>query len=391
MDRGRGIGVALAGALAGAMLAGTACEGEGSSAPHHLYVSQTATGSVAVIDPASGETVRRIPVGMLPHQLLATPSGTLLVVLTGSQAVAELDPATATVRRTFLTGPVPEARDDGTRIEGHFTQGAFTRTSCADCHGAPGGPLPRYAGERPFALLVSADGRRLLVAHVRSGVLAELDLASGAVLRRIPLAPAGEAREAVALARAGDEVLVALRPTPPSTAPAVIRRLDAASLEPRGDVLVGSDPGALLAADGRALVSNFEADTITPVGPAGAGAPLTVAPGPMGLTPLPGGEVLVMGHYSDAVSRLDPALGTARTAPLQGQGRRYPNPTHAALSPDGRTAYVVSGGTDGHLLDLDPDRLEVRRAFPIDGLSFDVAVVPGPPPRATGTRTQEHR
>jgi hypothetical protein len=53
------------------------------------------------------------------------------------------------------------------------------------------------------------------------------------------------------------------------------------------------------------------------------------------------------------------------------------NPTHAALSGDGRLAWIVSSGTDGHLVALDLAARRVVRDLPIDGLSFDVAVVPG--------------
>ncbi|ACG71331.1 hypothetical protein AnaeK_0088 [Anaeromyxobacter sp. K] len=347
-------------------------------------MSQAASGTVAVVDPERGETVRRIAVGQLPHQLLAV-GDRLLVVLTGSQAVAELDPATARPTRTFLTAPLPAAREDGSPIAGHATAEAAAATSCAACHGVPGGPPPRYVGERPIAML-ALPGGRLLVAHVRSGALTELDLATGAIHRRVALAPAGDAREAVALALLGDEVLVALRPKPPSGEPAVIRRLDADTLAPLGDVAVGPDPVALLALPerGLALVSDFASDTVTPVtagAAAGAGPAFTAAPGPMGLLPLPGGRrVLALDYYSDAISRLDLDTGEVRTERLRSAARPYANPSHAALSPDGRTAWVVSAGTEGHVLAVDVETLAVVGAVPVDGLSFAVAVVPGPAP-----------
>ncbi|MFY3743657.1 YncE family protein [Anaeromyxobacter sp. Red801] len=369
-------------AAAAALALACAPAPEAPGARHHLYVSQAASGSVAVVDPERGESVRRIPVGQLPHQLL--PVGDrLLVVLTGSQAVAELDPAAARVTRTFLTAPLPPARADGTPIAGHATAEAAAATSCAVCHGAPGGPAPRYVGERPIAML-ALPGGRLLVAHVRSGALTELDLASGAIRRRVALEPAGEAREAVALAQLGGEVLVALRPKPPSSAPAVIRRLDAVTLAPLGDVAVGPDPVALLAVPerGLALVSDFASDTVTPVAAgAGAGPAFTAAPGPMGLLPLPGGRrVLALDYYSDSLSRLDLDTGEVRTERLRSAARPYANPSHAALSPDGRVAWVVSSGTEGHVLAVDVETLAVARALPVDGLSFAVAVVPGPAP-----------
>jgi streptogramin lyase len=130
------------------------------------------------------------------------------------------------------------------------------------------------------------------------------------------------------------------------------------------------------------LASNFETDTVTELRE-GEAVRHTVAPGPLGLVDLGDGRsVLVLDYYSNAISRLDLATGAARTAPLADARRGYANPTHGALAPGGRIAWVVSSGTEGHLLAVDPETLAVERAVPIDGLSFDVLAVPGPPPPA---------
>jgi hypothetical protein len=55
------------------------------------------------------------------------------------------------------------------------------------------------------------------------------------------------------------------------------------------------------------------------------------------------------------------------------------NPTQAALSGDQRSAWIVSSGTDGHLLQLDLASRSIVRDVPIDGLSFGVAFVPAAP------------
>jgi DNA-binding beta-propeller fold protein YncE len=101
------------------------------------------------------------------------------------------------------------------------------------------------------------------------------------------------------------------------------------------------------------------------------------APGPLGLTALRAGGVLALDYYSNAVSLLDPAARTSRTVPLARGGVPFVNPTNAALSSDGRSAWIVSSGTDGHLLHLDLASMEIVRDVPIEGLSFGIAVVPG--------------
>jgi streptogramin lyase len=277
-------------------------------------------------------------------------------------------------------------RPNGTLITEHVERGAFSHTTCYDCH-RPGGANPVYAGERPFGLLLSPDGSRLTVSHLHSSDLAVLDLASGQIEQTVHLAPAGAATEAVALAPLDGELWVALRPAQPSTQPGALRRLDAATLAPLGaaDIATGADPAALLALPDRhsVLVSNFESDSITEY--SGTGSPGATAirhgaaPGPLGITQLPSGELLALDYYSNAVSFVDLVAGTSRTIhPARGNAP-YANPTHAAVSSDGRSVWVVSGSTDGHLLQIDLTSnlasSQVLRDIPIDGLSFDIALI----------------
>lgn len=343
-----------------------------------VFVSQAGSSTLAVIDGASGATEGRIEVGMLPHNLVLSPDRrTLYVALVGSQAIAEVDVATARLRRTLLTAPVPDRRPDGSVIAAHLEPAALGATTCYGCH-RPGGAQPKYAGDRPFGLLVSPDGRRLHVSHLRGARLAVLDLEAGRIERTVLLAPAAAATEAVAIDRMGDELWVALRPPQPSMLPGALRRLRADTLEALGDMATGADPGALLALPerGRVLVSNFESNTVTMFDAAGTMARFEAAPGPLGLLALSAGQVLAMNYYSDAVSFLDLDAGTAKTLALERGGVPYANPTNAALSSDRRRAWIVSSGTDGHLLELELATRTIVRDLSIDGLSFGVAVVP---------------
>jgi DNA-binding beta-propeller fold protein YncE len=344
-----------------------------------IFVSQAASGNVAVIDGSSGALEATIEVGMLPHNLVVSPDRrTVYVALVGSQAVAEIDVATASLRRTLLTAPVPSVRADGSVIVEHAEKDAFSHTTCYDCH-RPGGAQPKYAGGRPFGLLLSPDGRHLYVSHSLSSDLAVLDLDVGRIERTVHLAPAGAATEAVALASLGDEIWVALRARQPSSVAGALRRLDAATLEPLGDVPTGADPGFFLAVPERAsvLVTNFESDSVTEHRPGGASIRHVAAPGPLGVTALPSGGALALDYYSNSVSFLELATGTSSTVRLEHDGGAYVNPTQAAISSDGRSAWIVSSGTDGHLVELDLASRKVVRGLPIDGLSFGVALVPG--------------
>jgi hypothetical protein len=95
------------------------------------------------------------------------------------------------------------------------------------------------------------------------------------------------------------------------------------------------------------------------------------------MTLLDATSVLALDYYSNAVSFLDLDGGNADTLPLEHDGLPYANPTNAALASDGQSAWIVSSGTDGHLLQLDLGSRGIARDVSIDGLSFGVAVVPG--------------
>ena len=367
-----------------ALLAGVLAIGEEGCArkadlDYRVFVSEAAAGTVAVFDPAGTRPFARLRVGMLPHAMLLSPDRrSLYVVLVGSQAIAEVDVGTVRLRRTFLTAPVPERRSDGSVIRAHHDLEASRHTSCFDCHfSGPGGAKPPYVGDRPFGIALSRDGTRLLVSHVRSGDVAEIDRRSGVILRSVHMPPAGQAREAAAMALAGPDLYVMLRPTQPSRSPAVVRRLDAETLEVRGDIQVGPDPASVRALNsGRVLVSNFESDTVSEIGPDGLRARYTVAPGPLGAVELDAGRrTLVLDYYANCVSFVDLESGAVRTRKLARDGKSYANPTHGALAPDGRV-WLVTSGSDGHLLSLDAGSGEVLVDVPIAGLSFDVAIAP---------------
>jgi DNA-binding beta-propeller fold protein YncE len=352
-----------------------ACSSPPSARPHYVLVSQAGSSTVAVIDPVQGQTVRRITVGGLPHRMVLSPDRSkVYVVLVGSQAVAEVDVRSLALSRTFLTAPVPERRADGSPIQAHFDQNAFAQTTCFACHN-PGGARPFIVGERPVGIAFSSDASRLFISHIRQGRLSEIDLKNGAVVRSQDLPPTGAASEAADVARVGSKLVVALRPRQPSTEASTVRWLDEQTWQTLAEAPTGADPAFVLPLEEGALVSNFESNTLSLHAPGAAPQGFTVTPGPLGMLRVGEGQVLSLNYYSNAVSLLDLKTGLSEHHRLELAGQTFVNPTHAALSPDGRLAYIVSSGTEGHLLVFDLKSYKVLRAIPIDGLSFDVVVV----------------
>lgn len=292
----------------------------------------------------------------------------------GSQAVAEVDLRTLEVSRTFLTAPVPERRDDGTVIQAHFEEDAFSRTSCFDCHN-PGGAKPFIVGLRPVGMVFSSDFSKLFVSHIRQGRLSEIDLASGKLLRAVNLPPSGSANEAADVARVNSKLIVVMRPRQPSTEAGAVRWLDEQTWQTLAESPTGSDPAFLLSLERGVLVSNFESNTLSLHAPGSTPQSFTVTPGPLGMLTLGNEQILSLNYYSNAVSLLDLLSGRVETYKLELGSQVFVNPTHAALSPDGRLAYIVSSGTEGYLLTFDVQLGRVMQAIPIDGLSFDVAVL----------------
>jgi DNA-binding beta-propeller fold protein YncE len=123
-------------------------------------------------------------------------------------------------------------------------------------------------------------------------------------------------------------------------------------------------------------VTNFETDTLSAFDASGKTLTYTVTPGPLGMLKLPGDRLLSLNYYSNAVSLVDLKSGAVESVGLEFGGRKYVNPTHAALSPDEKYAYIVSSGTEGNLLVFDLGQKRVVRVIPVDGLSYDVVTVP---------------
>ena len=251
-------------ALALALVLLAACEP--GSRSRELYVSMPAENAVIRVDPVGQRIVSRTTVGLLPHNFaFSADQRRLYVVLVGSQAVAELDSPSGALLRTILTEPVPSARADGTTIQEHIDQGAFSATTCFACHhGGAGGAKTTVVGSRPFGIVLGPDEQTLYVTNIVSGNLSSIDLASGRSTVT-HLAATGDAQQPTAIALLGDDLFVTVLPVLPSFSPAVVRRLDRTTLATRAEAPTGSNSNALLAdaLHDELYVSNFESNTLS--------------------------------------------------------------------------------------------------------------------------------
>ena len=338
--------------------------------------------SILRVNATDGMILKETKVGMLPHNFLLGKDGRkFYVVLTGSQAIAELNISTGDVLRTFLTEPVPKARDNKSVIKGHIDKDAFSHTTCYDCHRAgSGGPNPAIVGSQPFGAVISKDGKTLYVTNGRSGNLSVIDIATGTLNQLLPLPPSGTAREPTDIALLDDQMFITMRPPLPSTSPGAVRRLDVASLSVLSDTPTGANAGIILsdANSHQIYTSNFETNTISRFDAKGALLnSITVGAGPFGLRLLPeSNQMIVANYYANSISLINLADNQTQTIPLAFNDKPYANPTHVALDANGRTAYIVSSGTVGNLLTFDFKLQQVTSAVPIGSLPFDVMTVP---------------
>jgi YVTN family beta-propeller protein len=161
------------------------------------YTANIAAGTVSVLDLAAGTKLRDIAVGGRPEGIALTPDGRELWVgdLEGARVQA-YDTTSFARLAEVRTGEVPirvAASPDGRWIV-TSNLGTGTLTVIEARTRAPAREI-EVSGEREagqVTILFSADGRRLYAAETGRNRIAEVDLASGQVLRRLPAGAQGD-------------------------------------------------------------------------------------------------------------------------------------------------------------------------------------------------------
>jgi YVTN family beta-propeller protein len=161
------------------------------------YTANIGSGTVSVIDLEAGMKRRDLAVGGAPEGIALTPDGRTLWVgdLQGARVQA-YDAASFERLAEVRTGPVPirvAASPDGRWIvTSNLGCGCLTiidaRTRAAVREVAVAGS----DASRQVTILFSADGRRLYAAETGRNQVAEIDLAAGRVLRRLPAGAQGD-------------------------------------------------------------------------------------------------------------------------------------------------------------------------------------------------------
>ncbi len=181
----------------------------GKEGSHMLVVSPD--GNTAWTTDLGSKTVTRVAlrariapisvtVGEEPEGIALDPDGSALwVSARGSNEAYELDPMTMEVRRTVATGRFPlriAIRPQGdVAVTSDLADGGLSVIDLASAQVIRSIAVssPQAAQERvQVTILWSDDGKRIYVAETQSNTVAEVDYASGTVLRRLPGGEGGD-------------------------------------------------------------------------------------------------------------------------------------------------------------------------------------------------------
>ena len=161
------------------------------------YVSNILSGSVSIIDLDRGVKEADIAVGGNPEGIALTPDGKHLWV--GDDAAPHVRVVDLATRTTIATLPtdsiairVAITPDGKTAVTSNFTSGTLNVFDVASRKPRRRIALSGTASAMQVTLAFSRRGDRLFVAETGRNEVAEVDLASGAVLRRIALGKNGD-------------------------------------------------------------------------------------------------------------------------------------------------------------------------------------------------------
>ncbi len=202
----------------------------GVQAAPRVFVTNEGDDTVSVIDPGTNQVVATVPVGKRPRGVGVAPDGSeVYVAISGDNAIAVLDPERLKVLRTFPSGPDPETfavhpngnlyisneehakasvynpktgeliaeikvgiEPEGVAISPDGSRAIVTSESTNMLHLIA---IPEHTivanilvGARPRAAHFSADGKLAYATSEISGEVKKVDVATGKILGRMPLA-----------------------------------------------------------------------------------------------------------------------------------------------------------------------------------------------------------
>ena len=161
------------------------------------YTANIGSGTVSVIDLAARTKLRDIAVGGQPEGIALADGGRTLWVGDNRGARVQAFDTQSFARRAALpTGPVPirvAASPDGRWIiTSNAGAGTLTMIDARTRQVARTIAVSGAGEAGQVTIIFSADGRRLYAAETARNVVAEIDLESGRVLRRLPAGTNGD-------------------------------------------------------------------------------------------------------------------------------------------------------------------------------------------------------
>jgi DNA-binding beta-propeller fold protein YncE len=183
--------------------------GSGAPGPHMVVVDSAGafawgtiipSGTVVRYDLATGrETGRKVLGGQTEGIALARDGSALWVGANQAGKVYRLDPATLEVEAEVATGPVPirvAAHPNGNWVvSSNFGEGGLTVIDTVANAAARSVAVSGNQGPQQVTLVFSQDGERLYAAETATRTVAEIDFATGEVLRRLPSGDGGDGLE----------------------------------------------------------------------------------------------------------------------------------------------------------------------------------------------------
>ena len=180
--------------------------GSGAPGPHMVVVDAAGkaawgtiipSGTVVRYDLASGsETGRAVLGGQTEGLALSADGGALWVGANQANTVYRLDPETLAVEGEVASGPVPirVAEHPGGRwiVSSDFGDGGLSVIDATTNEVVRSIPVSGSQGAAQVTLVFSEDGSHLYAAETATNTIAEIDFASGEVLRRLPTGEGGD-------------------------------------------------------------------------------------------------------------------------------------------------------------------------------------------------------
>ncbi|GCE41726.1 hypothetical protein Rhow_005385 [Rhodococcus wratislaviensis] len=171
-------------AVVGSVTVGTSPTGVAANpAGTRVYVTNSVSGNVSVIDTTTNKVVATVKTGTTPSAVAVNPTGTRAYVTNSSSGnVSVINTANNTVVATVKTGTTPSAvavNRDGTRV--YVTNRSSNTVSVIDTANNTVVATVK-TGTTPSAVAVSPDGKRVYVTNRSSNTVSVIDTANNTIV-----------------------------------------------------------------------------------------------------------------------------------------------------------------------------------------------------------------